>query len=390
MKISFLLIMFLLYFHLIYSQDSSTKSTYTFGDHGIEITLDAPWNVVQQTKDWYELLFGCSGTEKCANIQVNFWQKDIGGAIEENIENLIKEYKSSYNNFKYVKSIKMINDLQFLIVDLYAINNGLFLGQTVALANTKYEILDLTYTTNELRFHTKKAIEKYNEERNQFLDILSTIKSIDNEIEPKRSSDMTLLSCDDLNNILITHKDSLYCFIQLSGQASIRPDGEIIMINTNFLRSFLGYKEPFFCEDSSDNSDKAILYKFMGGMTNAIYLELGFQNSNMSKFYFATPIDSLNQQKGFIWYPLYISEKDLMKIGKAKPGSKYLQFERYAKIVFASKIVGDFIYSIQIFTNEGQSLNEIKYLLTDMIESLQYAYDTFEPQDLCPEIVLDL
>ena len=384
MKTLFWFIIFLLQINYIYPQETLTGSTYSFGTHGIEITIYDPWNFVQENEDWFEILYDCSVDEKCANIQVSFCYEEIGGTINENHEKVIKEYKRVFPDLVYTKDSKNINDFDFHIIDLYAVRQGYFFAQTLATAKTNYEIINFCYTTKKLKFYTKKNMETYIVEKNRLIDVLNTIKVSETQKANEIQSNMVLFNCDDHTTNLLVQKDSLKCCVKLPGNASLRIDGEFVKFDNILVKLFLLSTELIISDNQDFNSDEAILTRFMNAMSSLIYYYSVAPQSKKKNYFYLLPIDSSIHKSAFIWYPYFITKKEWKKIIKSDQGNIPYEVSKYAEVYFVSLLIDDYIFSFQIHPENNQSFNEAKSLLLEIVNSLKYTFNTLGIDDMCP------
>jgi hypothetical protein len=234
-------------------------------------------------------------------------------------------------------------------------------------------------------------MEIYNEERNQFFDVLSTI----NLVEPKPVAnnnpdpDIILINCNDSTSLLVTQRDSLKCYVSLKGNVFQSSDVRVVVLDGIKLIPFFANKEPFIPKDSLLRSDKAILYNFLNTYSSVSYGKCYPKKG--SKFYFnIIPLDSTEEGQALIWFVCKLTKKEFKKKEEMDSKGIHIQPLPINRIIFVSLIIDDFIYSLAVAYRDDQSFNEVKNLISEIIKSLSYTYDTLEPYDMCPQYLLNM
>ena len=365
----------LLSFYFAYAQDKEEGLHYSLGMHGVDLTLNEQWNLTQKSKDYFELLYGCSGSQNCANIQIAFQGMDNWAGTDQVVAYVISEQKLNYPGLVYTQSQKKINDIEFEIIDFLIRVNGRFLGQTLVLFETNNEMATFTFT-GELQKDNKQAPANYARERIRFMNILQSLKVAESEATPEPTKKMLLINCNNTIKLLITQKDSFQCSVKLYGKVFQETD-EVVVMDKTVLRSFLAYKEPFLPEEDGTNSDNLAMYNFINTLSAQFYYAANPRKSK--NYYYTLPLELPSERQAILWYAADYSPKKLkqMKSGKIKYPPVILGN------IFVSLIVDDYIYSIQVFQGQDQSIEEIKELLSELIKTIEYTKGSFDYNILC-------
>ncbi len=362
-------------------QDSTGQMQYSFGQHGIEITLDELWNPIQHSMDRWELLYGCSGTEKCPNIQVNFYLLDSLTDFDGIIDYVIGAHEKQYSDLVYTKSTVMINDIEFKIVDFHIRYVGNSFGQTVILFETNKEWVNFVFT-GDFHKNRKQAVSAYTEERSRFMSILQSLKIVETEATATGpTSTMQLSKCNDTTSYISIQMDSLNCYVKLKGAVQLFEG--FACLEEECVKSVLANKEPFLPEEERMDSDTIALNDFISNVAGLIYYRHypGAANHN----YYSIPLGL--EYHALLWYPVDSSPIKMKRIIKQMKSGKIEHPPAINGQIYVSTLVDNYVFSISAIYNPDRSINEIKDLLSVLLRSMKYTYDQVDSNSLCESVL---
>jgi len=376
-------------------QDTIGQIQYSFGQHGVEIMLSELWNPIQHSKDRWELLYGCSGTEKCPNIQVSFHLLDSLTDFDGMIDYVIGAQKKQYTGLDYTKSTMMINDIEFKIVDFQIRYAGYFWGQTVTLFETNKEWVNFVFTGDK---NIKQAASNYVEARSRFMNILQSLKIVESEeTATGPTSIMQLSKCNDTTSYLSTEMDSLKCYVKLTGKIFqdpevqvvdfnkeiVRRQGGVVKLDNMVLRSDLERLETWINEKSVDVNEKSLLLELTRYWAAQGYYQVKPEESDYITW--SIPVELTDSLRAaFIWYPVEDSG-NRNRILRQLKNDKINNPPAILGNLAVSTIVDKHIFTIHAAHRSKQSIAEVIDLLSILIRSMEYSYNPID-YDLCETI----
>ena len=361
------------------AQVTNKIKTYKLAHHGLTLSIPDQWNFYSKTSNSFEFLNGCELDEFCANIQVGVESVLEAESINNQISDLINSYKSTYSYVVAKQSTDTINGISFSLVDFSIKEKDQYLFQTVGLFKTEEDQVVVCYSS-EVSHNYQEAKQIYIQERNEFLTILESIQISKCDKEQDSPKDFTFQHCNDSNSFLISQKDNLTCMVQYQGDIRAARNNTTALVMGIEMRTFLARKQPF--QEVGDDDNMA-LYKFAYNMSSIICNQFDPGNS---KFQFYFDPDTLdNQQVILIWIPVN-DVNQWKKDNGFKRSNKWNDAYGRKSVsdnVFASFVLDNYIYTIQLYNFEKKSILSLKPVFRKLLDAFEYSYDNIDLNNLC-------
>lgn len=183
---------------------------------------------------------------------------------------------------------------------------------------------------------------------------------------PVLGSAQGLIKCNDTTSFFVNQKENFYCYIKLAGKVSETANSRVIVVNNYALQSLLIKKENYM---SNGKDDIPILTNYMISETQYF---TGIYKEKLSLM--MVPVEISKEKKAVIWY--FDIPDNFQK--QVQPGETPA-----VKQVSISIVIGDFVYSIGTTQFKGQSFDDLKKLLSDLILTINYQNGQLDQNKLC-------
>lgn len=176
----------------------------------------------------------------------------------------------------------------------------------------------------------------------------------------------TIVSCSDSTSLFVSQKEYFYCHIKLTGKVVKTGNDRVISINNYVLQSMLVSKQPYA---SRSSEDVPVLANYILSETQ-YYTGIYETKLNLA----LEPVDVSNTKKAVLWH--FDVPKKFQKKGEAGEAPAVRQ-------VFISMVADNHIYSLATSQFKGQSFDDLKTFLSNLILTVKYGSGQPDLEALC-------